>query len=113
MRRPPAAAVFVARTHWLVGAAIFLLVGVLHLFTRHWPVEFGWETYAITLGLGTLYSLAGTLVWLGLPSGRLLSRICGLLYLARPQLGSRLWNVMDSAEYQAHFTKTSRYRGAP
>jgi hypothetical protein len=32
-----------------------------------------------------------------------LSRICGLLYLARPRLGSDLWQIMDSAEYQAHF----------
>lgn len=106
MRRPPAAVILVARTHWLVSAAIFLLVGALHVFTRRWPVEFGPETYAITLGMGTLYGLAGTLVWLGLPFGRLLSRICGLLYLARPHLGSHLWDVMDSAEYRVHFKRS-------
>jgi hypothetical protein len=57
----------------------------------------------ITGGLAVLYGLAGTLVWFGTPTGRFLSRVCGLLYLARPQLGSRLWKIMDSEEFKAHF----------
>ena len=101
--RPPACVVLVARTHWVVGSVILLSIGLLRWIIENYPVEFGARTYAITGGLAALYGLAGTLVWLGAPGGRLLSRVCGLLYLARPRLGSDLWQIMDSAEFKAHF----------
>lgn len=104
-RRPPAGVALVARTHGLVGATALASLLVLHLLTRRLPhVEFGPRTYAIALGIGLVYCAAGVMVWFGTPAGRFLSRVCGLLYLARPQLGSHLWRIMDSAEYQAHFT---------
>ena len=65
----------------------------------------GLVTYQIGGGLGALYLLAGTLVWCGLPAGRLLSRVCGLLYLPRQPFGSLVWETMNSAEFQAHFTR--------
>lgn len=100
---PPACVVLVARTHWVVSAVILLSIGLLRWVTEKYPIEFTARTYLITGGLAALYGLAGTLVWFGAFGGRLLSRICGLLYLARPRLGSDLWQIMDSAEYQAHF----------
>ena len=104
MRRPPPAVVFVARTHGVVAVTIGVAVAVFYPLARKLPmVEFGPRTYLVAAGLGALYLLTGMLVWLGAPFGRLLSRICGLLYLARPQLGSHLWNTMNSPEFQEHF----------
>jgi hypothetical protein len=71
-------------------------------------VAFGPKTYLITGGLAAWYFLAGALVWLGAPFGRLISRVCGLLYLARPQLGSRLWDMMNTPEFREHFTRTAK-----
>ncbi len=106
MRSPPPSVALVARTHWLVGAAIALSLGLLWWITRGLPhIEFGPRTYTIAGGLAALYVGAGTLVWLGAPPGRLLSRICGLLYLPRPQFGSRLWQLMSAPDYQAHFDR--------
>src|SRR3954467_6894873 len=106
MRRPPACVAFVARTHWIVGGSVVVAVALLHAFTRKLPmIEFGSRTYAITLGIAALYLLAGTLVWFGAPLGRLFSRVCGLLYLSRPRLGSYLWETMNSPDFQAHFNR--------
>src|SRR4051812_39380308 len=106
MHRPPPPVVHVARTHWVVGLSVVVAIGALHVFTRKLPmVEFGARTYIITLGIAALYLLTGTLVWFGAPLGRFLSRVCGLLYLSRPRLGSYLWETMNSPEYQAHFTR--------
>jgi hypothetical protein len=106
MQRPAPEVVFVARTHWLVGVVVGLSLMVLWALTRRLPrVEFGAITYQIGGGLGALYLLAGTLVWCGLPAGRLLSRVCGLLYLPRQPFGSLVWETMNSAEFQAHFTR--------
>ena len=69
------------------------------------PVEFQAKTYLITLGMGALYALGGTLVWFGLPLGRSVSRVCGLIYLVRPNLGTRLWQIMDSPEFRDHFLR--------
>jgi hypothetical protein len=103
---PPAGVALVARTHALVGATALVSVLLLHLLTRDLErVEFGPRTYAITFGFGLSYCLTGLLVWFGLPGGRFLSRLCGALYLVRPRLGFHLLQVMDSAEYQAHFTR--------
>jgi hypothetical protein len=103
MNRPPACVVLVARTHWVVGGVILVSIGLLRWIVEKYPVAFSVRAYAITGGLAALYGLAGTLVWFGAFGGRLLSRVCGLLYLARPRLGSHLWEIMDSAEYKAHF----------
>ena len=105
MRRPPDCVALVARTHWVVGGVILASIGLLRWIVEKFPVEFSTRTYAITGGLAALYGLAGTLVWFGAPGGRLLSRVCGLLYLARPSLGSRLWEIMDSDEFKAHFRR--------
>ena len=106
MRRPPQCVAFVARTHWIVGLAIVGSVAVLHLVTRKLPsIEFGAKTYLITGGLAALYLLAGTLVWFGAPFGKLLSRVCTLLYLPRPQFGGVLWETMNSPEFKEHFTR--------
>jgi hypothetical protein len=105
MRRPPTSVALVARTHGLVGGVALVSVAILHQFTRGLPYfEFGLRTYVIAIGISALYCVTGALVWCGAPTGRLLSRVCGLLYLARPRLGSYLWEIMDSAEYQAYFT---------
>ena len=106
MPRPPSCVALVARTHWLVGAVILVSLALLAWVTHRVPrIEFGAATYGIAGGLAALYLLAGTLVWLGAPFGRLLSRICGLLYLPRPQFGSLLWDIMDSPEFKVHFTR--------
>ena len=106
MHRPPKSVALVARTHWLVGGTIAASIVLLHLMTRKLPaVEFGLRTYYLTSSLAALYLLTGTLVWFGWPLGRPLSRICCLLYLPRPQFGGRLWEIMNSPEYQGHFTR--------
>ena len=104
-RRPPDCVTLVARTHWVVGGVILISVGLLRWMVEKFPFEFGARTYLVTGGLAALYGLAGTLVWFGAPGGRLLSRVCGLLYLARPSLGSRLWEIMDSPDFKAHFRR--------
>jgi len=104
--RPPACVALVARTHGLVGLTAIVSLFLLHLLTRNLrQIEFGPRTYALGLTIGLTYCLTSVLVWFGAPVGRLLSRICSLLYLARPQLGSHLWRIMDSADYQAHFRR--------
>ena len=104
MRRPPQSVAFVARTHWTVGVVILTSVALLHWLTRRLPViEFGSSTYLITFGMAALYLAAGTLVWLGAPLGRVASRICGLLYLARPSFGSTVWETMNQPEFTEHF----------
>lgn len=106
MHPPPSCVAVVARAHWIVGGSIVVSVVLLHWLTRKLPgIEFGPRTYAITGGMAALYLLAGTLVWFGAPFGPLLSRVCGLLYLSRPRLGSALWETMSSPEFKAHFTR--------
>lgn len=106
MRKPPRCVAIVARTHWVVGVVIGVATAILHLLTRNLPrIEFGPRTFIITGALAALYLLAGTLVWFGAPFGRLLSRICGLLYLPRPQFGGLFWETMNSPEFQAHFSR--------
>ncbi|MEN9636574.1 MAG: hypothetical protein RL077_4978 [Verrucomicrobiota bacterium] len=103
MRRPPPCVALVARTHGAVGLSILFAIGLAHALTRDLPmVAWGGRTYAITGGLAGVYLLASALIWFGAPGGRLLSRICGLLYLSRPRFGSPLWEIMDSAEFQKH-----------
>ena len=110
MKRPPASVALVARTHWVVGTIILISVPLVSWITQKFPVKASARTYAIALSLAGLYLLGGTLVWFGAPLGRVLSRVCGLIYLARPQLGSRLWEIMDSPEYQEHFTGPGKKR---
>ena len=111
MRTRPSSVVFVARTHWVVGIVIVGTIALFRYVTRDLPyLEFGPRTYAITGALGALYLLTGTLVWLGAPLGRLLSRICGLLYLARPQFGSYVWDTMSLPEFKEHFYRAARGR---
>ena len=107
MPRPPRPVALVARTHWIVGLIMAASILVLHLLTRNLPgIEFQCKTYLITGALGALYLVTGSLVWFGLPFGRVLSRICGLLYLPRPRFGGRLWEMMNSPEYQAYFKRS-------
>ena len=105
MPRPHAHVALIARTHWLVGgtilASILFLIGLLQKF----PVEFSGRTWAITLSLAALYLGTGTLVWFGAPFGRILSRVCSLIYLARPNFGLLVWQIMDSEEFRAHFAR--------
>ena len=105
MRPPPPSVALVARTHWAVGGIALVSVALLHLLTRNWPVEFAPRTYVITCGFGAFYLLGGTLVWFGVWPGKFASRICGLIYLARPNFGSHLWRLMDAAEFQEHFRR--------
>lgn len=104
--RPPDSVVFVARTHWLVGAIALGSVALLHLLTRQLPrVEFGTHTYPVALGIAFTYLVGGTMVWFGTPLGRLLCYVCSLIYLVRPQLGDRIWRLMRTAEFKAHFQR--------
>ncbi|MDP3068872.1 MAG: hypothetical protein Q8N18_01225 [Opitutaceae bacterium] len=106
MPRPPDCVVFVARTHWIVATVIAVTLVPLHLLGSRLPgFEFGLRTYAITVGLALLYGLAGTLVWLGVPPGRGLSRACSLLYLPRIQFGTLVWRTMDREDFKAHFRR--------
>jgi hypothetical protein len=106
MRRPPPSIAFVARTHWTVGLVILGSVALLHWVTSGLPaIEFRLRTYQITLGLGVLYMVAGTLVWYGAPLGRVCSRVCSLLYLARPAFGLGIWETMNRPDFAAHFER--------
>lgn len=113
MRRPPDAVVFVARTHWLVGAVMLASTLVLHWLVARVPrIEFGPSTYLILGAIASLYLAAGTLVWFGLPVlGPLLSRVCSLLYLPRPNMGTRIWDTMNSPDFKAHFRRSKQ--GSP
>ena len=52
-----------------------------------------------------LVLLTGIALWRGWPVGPLLHRVCTLLFLPRPALGRRLWEISRSAEFRAHFHK--------
>lgn len=106
MARPPAAVVFVARTHGFVGLVILGSLVPLYLVTRHLPaIEFGLRTYAWAGALGVFYVATAGLVWLGAPLGLLASRVCCLLYLPRPAFGARIWETMGAPEFRAHFQR--------
>ena len=106
MRRPPASVAFVARTHWIVAAAVAFAMLPLHWIGQRLPgFEIVPHTYVIVACAGSTYALTGTLVWLGAPLGRTLSRICTLLYLPRPRFGSFVWDTMNRADFQAHFSR--------
>ena len=107
MRRPPACVEFVARVHGTVGAIIIVSTALVHWLTQNLPrIEFGSRTFIIAGSVAALYLLAAALVWFGAPFGPLLSRVCALLYLPRPQFGSLIWETMDSAEFRAHFDRS-------
>lgn len=106
MRRPPEGVRFVARTHGVVGLVILGSLLPLHLITRGLPaIEFGPRTYAYAAALGLFYLLTAAMVWLGAPLGRVFSRVCCLLYLPRPSLGSRVWETMSNPEFREHFQR--------
>lgn len=112
MSRPPHCVVFVARTHGLVGLVIVASTLVLSQLADRLPgFEVGSKTYSITGGLAAFYLLTSALVWFGAPFGPLCSRVCALLYLARPNFGSLLWETMNTPEFKAHFGKTGNRRG--
>ncbi|MBM3852581.1 MAG: hypothetical protein FJ399_05440 [Verrucomicrobia bacterium] len=109
MRRPPACVAFVARTHGLVGLVIVGSVLLLRWITRDLPgIEFGPHTNWYAGGLAVLYLLTAVLVWFGAPFGLLFSRVCSLIYLPRPNFGSRIWDIMGTPEFRAHFERTPR-----
>ena len=103
--RPPAVSL-VARTHWVVGAAVTFAIGLMHLMTRAAPIAFSPKSYAIAGTLAGLFLLTGTLVWFGLAPGRPLSRLCALFYLIRPGMCFSLWDAMSQPEFKAHFSRT-------
>ena len=106
MRRPPPCVAFVARVHATVGVIILVATALAHLLTRNLPrIEFGPRTFILAGSVAALYLLAAALVWFGTPLGPLLSRVCALLYLPRPQFGSLVWSTMDSPEFRAHFRR--------
>jgi hypothetical protein len=105
-RRPPDPVAFIARTHWVMGSVILSFAVMLYVLLRDSSVfELSRRTYTITLGLGIIYLIAGVLVWFGTPGGRVLNYVCSMLYLARPPLGMRIWKVMRSPDYKAHFSR--------
>lgn len=107
MPRPPDSISFLARTHWVMGGVILAFAGALYGLLRDSSVlELSRKTYAITIGMGVLYFVTGVLVWFGAPVGRVLNYVASLLYLARPPLGLRIWKIMRSDEFKAHFGKT-------
>lgn len=76
----------------------------LHILLRDSTViELSAKTYAITMGLAALYAITGALVWWGAPGGRMLNHVCSVFYFVRPPLGSKIWAIMRSAEFQDHF----------
>lgn len=80
--------------------------------TRRWPAfELSHLGYAITSGIAFLYLATATLVWVGAPLGRYLSYACSFIYLARPQLGLRIWRLMGTTEFKAHFARLNRRSG--
>jgi len=106
MPRPPDSVIFAARTFWLTGGVILLSVGAMHVIALTARViTFGATAYAITLGLGLLYALAGAALWFGWPIGRSLHWLCLILFLPRPALGRRLWQIGRSEEFRAHFRR--------
>jgi len=106
IRRPPDSVAHVARSHWLVGAVALGSIALLHLLTRNLPrVAFGQQTYGIAIGIAMFYLATGTMVWFGTPLGRVFNHVCSLLYLVRPQLGDRIWRIMRSEEFKAHFSR--------
>lgn len=108
MARPPACVAFVARTHAVVGAVVAVSTLAMSLLARRIPqIEWSAPTYFATGGLATYYLLTSLLVWRGAPLGPLCSRVCTLLYLARPNFGSLLWETMNTPEFKAHFKRRS------
>src|SRR5215212_1011770 len=99
MTRPPDSVAVIARHHWLTGGAMLIFVALVYVFTRDSRAfELSGKGYAITLGIAGTYLSAGTLVWFGAPVGRYVSYACSFIYLARPQLGLRLWRLMSTPE---------------
>jgi hypothetical protein len=107
MSRPPDSVAVIARHHWLTGGAMVFFVTIVAAFTRQWAgaFELSPKGYAITLTIAASYLGTGTLVWLGVRLGRYLNYACSLIYLARPQLGLRIWRLMGTPEFKAHFTR--------
>src|SRR3954469_11020700 len=107
MSRPPDSVAVIARHHWLTGAAMVFFIALVSTFSRNFSGAFALSSkgYAITLAIAALYLGTGTLVWFGVPVGRYLSNACSFIYLARPQLGLRIWRLMGTAEFKAHFAR--------
>jgi hypothetical protein len=106
MRRPPPSVAFLARTHWLTGGVVFGFIAALHYILRNAQlVQLSPATYAITGALVTLYAVGGTLTWFALPAARALNHVCCALYFVRPPLGAKVWGIMHSEEYRAHFNR--------
>jgi hypothetical protein len=103
--RPPNCVALVAKTHWFVGGTVLISIFGIRWLVNQFPVDFTGRTWAITLGIAGFYLVTGTLVWFGLPFGRVFSRVCSLIYLVRPKLGPWLWQIMDSEEFRSHFKR--------
>jgi hypothetical protein len=96
-----------------LAAAVSL--AVLVAITRDLPgVEFGPRTVRIAGGVAAFYLLSAAMVWLGVPPGFWLSRVCSLLYLPRPSFGFRVWDAMRTEGFRAHFRRgTHPWRKTP
>lgn len=104
MTRPPEDVSLVARTHGITGGVIVSYSFVLHLLLHDSTfLDLSRNFYLFSFGLGFLYTGAGVMVWFGLPPGRWLSYVCGVLYLVRPPLSLRYWKIIRSPEFKAHF----------
>lgn len=102
-RRPPGIVVEQACYHAITGGTVLLGVGLLYFFTRHGTLIMSPRGYGITLTLGLLYVATGLLVWFGRQPGVYLNYACSLIYLARPNLGLRLWRNMRQPAFREHF----------
>lgn len=87
------------------GVILFFVGGIYALLRDSMVFELSRRMLVITLGMSALYAITGILVWWGVPLARVLNYACALLYLARPPLGMRIWKIMRSEEYRAHFRR--------
>lgn len=88
------------------GVVLFFAIMLYVLLRDSSVLELSRKTYTITIGLALLYLVTGFLVWFGTPIGRPFNYVLALPYLARPPLGLRVWKIMRSDEFKAHFRRT-------
>lgn len=109
MARPSAGIAFIARTHWTTAGVVAAFSFGLYALLHDSPIlDVKARTLGTLGGVAALYALVGTLVWFGAPLARPLNAICSFLYFVRPPLGARVWDIMRTEEYRAHFRSPPR-----